>query len=703
MRLLWFLLLFCCCLSAYGAREPYDALYARNVLKPLRLDQVILKGELKDLLHSVARYYAGLNCDDLLKDYRERAGQPAPGAGMGFGYAGHSPFGQYMSGYARLYALTGDERFKEKALYLMREWGKTIEEDGYCFAARPSHITPYYYDKLITAMMDIYNYCGEPEALEYIGPITDWCEKNLDRSCKYGDTTGQGTGEWYTISDHLYKLYIITGDERYKAFARVWEYREWWDEAAGGVSDAVYAKSWHHAYSHVNSFNGLGGAYAATGDGYYLDTLKKVYEYMQSEQVLATGGYGPGESLVSRSQLPDLVRYNSASFETQCATWAAFKICKYLTGFTGEARYGDWTEKLIINAVCASLPMAGNGNAFYYSNYRPDGAAKSYFPDCPWTCCTGTRLLTVTDLANQLYFHNGRDIYVSQYFASRVSFELSGCSVTLECDTLFPEETRVRYSLSPGKPAAFAVCFRLPEWLAGRAVIKVNGKPFAYTVKNGWACVRRLWKAGDAIEIELPMELEAKYLLEDTGNPWAITFGHVAIEVKAMKDVRNPADVIDPASLGEDFVPAEADNMTWVSKNDRTLLFKPFYAYREGERYFLYLEANQKYLGDFSDEWFMINDMRASEKNGAWCEYSFKGKTLRYKYRCYDDCGICEVFLDGERYCDIDLYRPERDVDAYTDVTAEEAGEHTVKIVIRGKNPRSEHNYVNVVGFEVME
>ena len=705
MRIIFILIFLSLSLSAFAAAEPYDALYRRNVLKPLRLSEVTLRGELKRQLDSVARYYLGLNCDDLLKDYRERAGLPAPGAGMGYGYVGHSPFGQFMSGYARLYALTGDRRFKEKALYLMREWGKTIEEDGYCFAARPSYITPYYYDKLITAMMDIYNYCGEPEALEYIGPITGWCEKNLDRSRKYGDTTGQGTGEWYTISDHLYKLCIITGDERYKDFARVWEYREWWDEVASGEWDAMYARAaWHHAYSHVNSFNGLGGAYAATGDEYYLDTLKKTYDYMQSEQCFATGGYGPGESLMSREELPDMVRWTSRSFETQCASWAAFKICKYLTGFTGEAEYGDWTERLIVNAVCASLPVTGKGNAFYYSNYRVEGASKTNFPDCPWSCCTGTRLLTVTDLANQLYFHNGRDIYVSQYFASEASFELQGGKVRLDCDTRFPEETRVRYTLTPEKPAAFSMNFRLPGWLAGKAVIKVNGKPFAYTVKKGWACVRRLWKEGDRIEISLPMALDVKYLLEDTANPYAIVYGPVTMAVKALKDVRNPADLIDPASLQEDFVPAEADNMTWVSRKDRTLLFKPFYAYREGERYFLYLEPGQEYRGDFSDNWFVVADnMPAARESGAWCEYVFTGKTLRYSYRCFDDCGICEVLLDGKHYCDVDLYKPIRGEDAFTDITAEESGEHTVKLVITGKNPQSADQYVNLVGFEVIE
>ncbi|MBO4548626.1 MAG: hypothetical protein J5758_05350, partial [Abditibacteriota bacterium] len=168
-------------------------------------------------------------------------------------------------------------------------------------------------------------------------------------------------------------------------------------------------------------------------------------------------------------------------------------------------------------------------------------------------------------------------------------------------------------------------------------------------------------------------------------------------------DVRTPADLIDPENVKEDFVPAEADNMTWVSKKDRTLLFKPFYAYREGERCFLYLEPGQEYRGDFSDDWFKITDMMASMTVGGFVEYEFTGRTLRYNYRCFDDCGICEVLLDGKHYCDVDLYKPVRGEDAFTDITAEDSGEHTVKLVITGKNPQSADQYVNLVGFEVIE
>ena len=48
--------------------------------------------------------------------------------------------------------------------------------------------------------------------------------KNLERSRKYAD----GSTEWYTLSENLYRAYLVTGDDRYRTFAKVWEYTPYW-------------------------------------------------------------------------------------------------------------------------------------------------------------------------------------------------------------------------------------------------------------------------------------------------------------------------------------------------------------------------------------------------------------------------------------------------------------------------------------------
>ena len=47
-----------------------------------------------------------------------------------------------------------------------------------------------------------------------------------------------------------------------------------------------------------------------------------------------------------------------------------FKLCKYLMTITGDARYGDWIERLAYNGIAATIPMSPDGLVFYYSDYQ---------------------------------------------------------------------------------------------------------------------------------------------------------------------------------------------------------------------------------------------------------------------------------------------------------------------------------------------
>ena len=98
---------------------------------------------------------------------------------------------------------------------------------------------------------------------------------------------------------------------------------------------------------------------------------------MQNEEVMATGGYGPNyEHLMPKYRIIDALRTGHDSFETQCDTYAAFRLVKYLTRFTGEAQDGDWAEALFYNAVSATISMTDDGKVIYYSAYLMCGARK---------------------------------------------------------------------------------------------------------------------------------------------------------------------------------------------------------------------------------------------------------------------------------------------------------------------------------------
>ena len=572
------------------------------------------KGSLARQFEEVCEYYLRIPNDDLLKPYRQRAGIDAPGADMGGCYVGHNPFGQFLSGFARMYAATGDAAYKDKAIALMEGWAECIAPDGFFFAEKDPQLIPYYYEKMVGGLVDVYAYCDDPRALQHLSRITDWAESHISRVRLYANPVTNDGGEWYTLSENLYRAYLLTGNKRYEDFARVWEYRDYWNFFAEGKGTDIFTKpGWYHAYSHVNTFCGLGAAYLAEGNPYYLKALGNAYDYLQEYQCWATGGYGPNESLLPRDQL--IARLGNAHnhFETQCGSWAGFKMTKYLISLTGDARYGDWAEKLLLNGVGASIPMSGDGKPFYYSEYNTGGSQKHNI-NAQWPCCSGTRVQAVTDYHDLLYFKDADCIYVSQFASSTVELEVGGSAAKLTQHTHFPESDTVRIAVSVSAPAEFGVAIRVPGWLAGPMTARMNGKEQAVSIDaRHWAVFRRQWSEGDTLEIKFPMDLWVSKIDKDRDFPAAIMYGPVAMAVRPVDS--NPAEKIDFAKIGAAFTPSVGDPLTWKLLSDPSVLLRPFYAFKEGERYLAYLDpardlAHRTYrVASYSGEWQRLQRM----------------------------------------------------------------------------------------------
>ncbi|MBN1919485.1 MAG: glycoside hydrolase family 127 protein [Verrucomicrobia bacterium] len=567
----------------------------------VRLDGGILRRQ----FDQTRDFYLHVPNDDLLKGFRERAGRPAPGVELGGWYSKDcgNIFGQFLSGLARMYAATGDPACKAKADALLHEWALCIGPDGYPFYSLHPASATYNYDKLVGGLVDMIAYCANPEAPAALARITDWAERNLNRIRDYANADGAGPrapwSEWYTLSENLYRAYLATGDARYRDFAEVWEYTEYWNLYAGNkdifaprVNDATRAsgecQSAYHAYSHVNTLSGAAMAYAVKGEKRYLDVLTNAYEYLRQHQWFATGGYGPNELLAPRAEMLRLLAETHNTVETQCCSWAAFKLSRYLILFTGDARYGDWAERILYNCIGASLPNAADGRVFYYADYNPAGARKVLY-DSGWSCCSGSRPMAVAAYHDLIYFRDAENLYVNLYAPSTVEWKHADRTITVTQRTRFPEEETVEFTVSIEKPAQFGLNLRAPGWLAGGMSATINGKPVEARVGVGhWVCFHRQWRAGDTLIVTLPMRFRAESLDAARGYPTAICYGPVVMAVRSLDG--NPADRIDLKNLAKALVPSPGEPLTYRLRTDPNILLRPFYALKENEPYYLYLD-----------------------------------------------------------------------------------------------------------------
>ena len=113
----------------------------------------------------------------------------------------------------------------------------------------------------------------------------------------------------------------------------------------------------------------------------------------------------PSETIAAAGRRPRRRSSDTARTPSKraCGSWAAFKLSRYLIAFTGEARYGDWAERILYNGIGAALPVTAEGKTFYYSDYRLAGGMKVYYWDA-LPCCSGTYIQAVADYHNIIYY-----------------------------------------------------------------------------------------------------------------------------------------------------------------------------------------------------------------------------------------------------------------------------------------------------------
>jgi hypothetical protein len=667
-------------------------------------------GSLRRQFDEVRDFYLRIPNDDLLKGFRARANRPAPGADLGGLYLAHGIIGQLLSGFARMYAATGDPACCEKAEALMRGWAECLGADGYPFPKGHTGLMPYDYDKLVGGLVDIHRYCGDKDALGHLSRITDWAFKNLAGVEKHINEKNANwfarNGEWYTLSENLYRAYMATGDPKYRSLAERFEYTDYWNLIAkkADIFHRPGWPGWYHAYGHVNTLSGAGAAYQAKSDARYLDVLKAGYDFIQ-QRTFATGGYGPNEVLTPSDQLPSLLRNTTRSFETQCGSWAAFKLAKYLIAFTGDAKYGDWIERLVINATGASIPMDADGRVFYYSDYNLGGGVKKNH-EAGWACCSGSRTEAVTDYHDLIYFKDDDNLYVNLFTPSTAQWSRKGQQITMEQRTRFPEADRVDLRIVLADPTEFGLSVRVPGWLAGPIKASINGQEMnAAPDPLHWVRFRRTWRTGDRLSIEVPMTFRLSRIDPNKEFPVAILYGPTVMAVRSMGE--NPSRRFDYKRLAESLVPVPGQSLNYRLASDPSVLIRPFYQYKAGERYFMYLDPVQNKYGNwfdnirFSPGWADSGEWRAADAPGATAEFTLEGSGVRILGYYFDDAGRAEIRIDGVVAGVIDQYKPVRGEKTRWDFTGLRAGRHEVKLtVLPGPNPKSRGNWVNLAGFE---
>lgn len=467
----------------------------------------LASGPLSAQLEETHRVLMSLPEDNLLIPYRVREEMPAPGTDLGGWYdpeafaPGHA-FGQWISALSRYYAATGDAASREKVNRLVRAYAATLEPTGKFYVN--NRFPAYIYDKLVCGLIDAHTYVQDPIAIDTLQLTTNAALPHLPPKAMphrdapvlhHEDFSEHWWDESYTLPENLFLAWQRLGDARYRALAqRFLADEDYFNPLARGEN----VLPGRHAYSHVNALSSAAMAYLVLGDAKYLSAVKNGFR-MVHEQSFATGGWGPDEHFVppGSGKLGESLNTEHASFETPCGSYAQFKITRYLLRITRDTRYGDSMERVLYNTVLGAKPLQPDGRSFYYSDYTFDGH-KVYHPD-KWPCCSGTLPQVAADYRISAYFRDGDDLYVNLYVPSVLNWN----GRSLKQITEYPRSSNIRIEIS-GAPATYSIFLRVPGWAEG-ARVSASGMTGSKSLAFGaFAELRREWKSGDRIELELP-------------------------------------------------------------------------------------------------------------------------------------------------------------------------------------------------------
>ena len=271
----------------------------------------------------------------------------------------------------------------------------------------------------------------------------------------------------------------------------------WWSRENG-----------HKAYEMMSCYEGLLEMYKLTGEDKYLDAVVNTVEAIIEQEINIAGSGSAFECWYGGKARQTQPTYHT--MET-CVTFTWMQLCNRLLQVTHDAVLADKLEQTMYNALMASLRADGG----QISKYSPlEGARSAGESQCEMNinCCNanGPRAFA---LIPQAMYHlksqeGGDALYVNLYAPSETTLSLSGKKapkVTLTQKTDYPVGGRIEIEVTPQKAAQFELSLRIPMWCSlDRVKVAVNGE--AVEVDDfGWLPIKREWKAGDKITLELDM------------------------------------------------------------------------------------------------------------------------------------------------------------------------------------------------------
>ena len=476
-------------------------------------------------------YMGRLEADRLLYTFRVNAGLPTGSAKPLGGWEqpengqraselrGHF-LGHFLSASAQL-AANGDQEAKAKADYMVAELAKCQEKlGGKYLSAFPTTWwdrldkservwAPFYtIHKIMAGMFDMHRLTGSRQALQVLEGMGTWADEWT--ASKTEEHMQQIlTTEFGGMAETLYNLAATTGEDRWARAGDRFQKKTFINPLA---SDRDELRGLH-VNTHVPQVIAAARRYEISGDPRFYEVAGYFFHQVSTARSYVTGGTSNAEGwLAPPHHLGAELKLSTNTAECCCA-YNMLKLTRHLFSWDPQPGYFDYYERVLLNHRIGTIrPKVGYTQ--YYLSLTP-GVWKTFnSEDQSFWCCTGTGVEEYSKLNDSIYWRDDEGLYVNLFIPSELDWQEKG--FRLRQETKYPESPSTALTVTAAPAGTLAVRLRVPGWMRSAPTVKLNGKALdASAAPGSYLVLNRSWRAGDTIEMELPMHLHAEAMPDD--------------------------------------------------------------------------------------------------------------------------------------------------------------------------------------------
>ena len=553
-----------------------------------------------NMLPNMGRLMEGTNYSHFLRNFEIAAGL-AEGRYRGASFNDGELY-KLMQAASAAYAVAPDESFRRNLDRVIETITKAQREDGYLHTptlvklrngdtnAAPfqdrHNFEMYNMGHLFTTACVHHQATGQTNLLAVAIKAADFLYRTFADSTPEAARSSVCPSHYMGIID----LYRETGDPRYlelakKFFALRAQITDGGDDNQDRIPFEKQTTAMGHAVRANYLYAGAADLFTETGDTNLWQPLEPIWHNLTEQKMYITGGCGAlfdgaspygskNQSSITRThqafghnyELPNTTAHNEtcANIGNVLWNWRMFLA-------TGEARFVDVAELALYNSVLSGMSLDGT-NFFYVNPLRTTAPLPTELrwqhqrvPFVSSFCCPPNLVRTIAGSAQFAYAKSANTIWVNLYGASELETELPGIGkVTLAQETEYPWNGRIRIKIKAAPGNHFALKLRIPGW-AKEAGVRVNLRPgnsgresaqtsppsrrSLLTPAATYHEIRRAWKPGDVIDLDLQMNtelIEANPLVEETLGQVAVKRGPVVycLESVDLPPAIKPLDVL---------------------------------------------------------------------------------------------------------------------------------------------------------------